>query len=163
MTVNREEARSYVGNIITEMLYTLRLNAWRIDIEWHAADGFENTQGRCTADPKYRRAIIIIDCDLHDDMQDIGNTLRHELLHIMHASFQTYRRACSQGLERTEDNIVDEVYQLAAEETVLAIESMLDQMGMSAEALAKSGRERRSAWAAGVVAEGADADADAPS
>jgi len=145
MTVHPIAARARVDDILSDMIHAMRLDHWRVDVELGAVDDSGHLLGEGVSDPRSRHVIITIDSDLHDNVKEIGNTLRHELLHVLHASFQTYRRACSHGLKRREDDIVEEVYQLASEETVMGIEAMLDAIGLDAETLAVKGAVLRSA------------------
>lgn len=140
MPVDRAEARAVVDATIQDVLFMLRLCDWGVVIEW---GHYEDVRGICWAHPKYRRATIRIDNDNSSDLDDLLRCVRHELLHIMHASWQTYRAAVSQAMTAQEDRITDELFQLAAEETVGNLERMLDALGLDYATLAARGRDDR--------------------
>lgn len=72
-------------------------------------------------------------------------SLRHEILHIMHAPFETYRQAVRQLVhDDSAFNALDEVWTLACEQTVKNLEHMFDHgIRLSTDAMIERAKEAK--------------------
>lgn len=138
--MDREEARKYVNDTIEDASGALALGPWSIDVVYGACSGGQKVWGECFSEPKYMRGTITINTDEHETLEQVGKTVRHELLHLVHAEFNSYRAACTQALTKQEDDITDTVFDLAAERVVNTLETMLDLHDMSYDALVERSR-----------------------
>lgn len=95
----------------------LGLSDWTVTVTYERD---EDRMGSCSTMTSYQKATINIDPSHHDDEDEVLDTLRHELLHIVHDEFT---------ILRTEEN--DRLHSHAAERTVLRMERMLDRLGFT--------------------------------
>lgn len=119
-------ANANIGRIASE----LQLNGWRLEVSFVplGADNY----GSCTPDPRSCRAEIEIDPAAHDDEAGLLKTLRHELLHILNADFETYRKAVRQFVSEDAFNALDQFFEHASETLVMRLERILDAEPLTA-------------------------------
>lgn len=142
--MNHDQARQIVDDAILPMRAALSLQSWKIDIVYRRLD--DGLMGTCRPNTPYTDAVIEIDCEQAEDADTLLRTLRHELLHIVHSEFQVIRKIAGQFIDGDAFDAVDVGYTMGAERTVTALESMLDNLGMSPKRLIKRGRKMRLAY-----------------
>lgn len=109
---------------IKQMRWAMQLQDWTINLTYGPLEA--GNAGTCMADPKRCRAEIEIDPAALKDEAAVLDTLRHELLHILHAGYETYRSAVSHLLSADVFRTLDEVMSLGSESLVARLERMLD-------------------------------------
>lgn len=122
--MDHSKVREIVNAHIKQMRWALQLQDWQIDVTHVHLDG--DAIGDCRPEPTYRRAYIRIDSDKCDDVNEVLETLRHEMLHIFDAEMETYRKAVSQLISDETFNAIDEFFRQAVEGMVHRVERMLD-------------------------------------
>lgn len=134
--MDQSKVKELVNANIKQMRWALQLQDWNIDVTCGPLEA--NCGGTCKSDPKRQRACIEINPAAHEDEVDVVTTLRHELLHVLHADFETYRKAVSQLVDSSTFNAIDEFFSHAAESLVARLERMLDHgLKVGAEAMCK--------------------------
>lgn len=122
--MDRTEAKAIIEKHARFMQWDMQLQKWEIEISLDVIDGGDRAE--CAADNSYTRALITIDYTKADTEADLLASLRHELIHVLHAPFETFRRAVRQLVDDENAwHAVDHVYEAAAEQTRSAIENML--------------------------------------
>ena len=61
-------------------------------------------------------------------IRDRLETVRHELLHIVHALFDSYRSSVIKSLAPNVVDVTDDIYILAAEDVVTKLENLLKRL-----------------------------------
>lgn len=117
--------------VLPQMKTDLYVNDWDIEIQVESIGG--GTPAICRVHPYYRSARITIDPCETPDIDSLVRNLRHELLHVVIAPVDEYRRLIMKGIKRGARRIAREAYHQAQERCVTQIESILDislQIGM---------------------------------
>ena len=141
-SMEKSEARQALNAAIRPMRHMMCLGQWTIDLECVRLEG--TTMGACTVSLDHRRARIDIDPEKHEEVGELLDTLRHELLHIAHAYFLTARTAMSPFVSEKEFESVDHSFTLGEEHTVASFEGILDACGMTPERMIELGEEQLS-------------------
>ena len=123
--MDRSEVKKIVDEHVRFMIWDFQIQRWRLDVSFDEAEE-EKEKARCTADPSYFTAYINIDPARHEDKDDVLRSLRHELLHIMDAPYEIYRKTIAQLLTEEAFHALDEVFIMAKEQTRFNIESMIE-------------------------------------
>lgn len=124
MPMDRSHVREIVDESIRPLRSALGLQQWTIHVVYEALE--EGTRGLCHADPKYYEATIRLDPEQIDHAAGVLDVLRHEMLHIVHAEFQTYRRQVSELIGEAERRALDHGFDRACEDIVHRLSYMLD-------------------------------------
>jgi hypothetical protein len=127
--MNKEEVKSLVEEYAPGFIWGFQLQDWEVTFEYGTPPGekSKDVKGWVRADPKYKRALIILNYDTIEDADDAIYTIRHELLHILHSAIELYREGVSEAIkDETIFSVVDVNYQFAAEDIVNHLERMLD-------------------------------------
>jgi len=124
--------KSLVQKIIRRELNRYRkllsLQDWTITIKYNwIGDEDDATCGDCEANPNYKTAAITINPDMAANEKELIHTLRHEMFHILHASFETYRNTVEKLITDKEFKAVEEVFDRCREDLVMCLESMFDK------------------------------------
>lgn len=142
------EAKKTVKTLLPKLRDAMRLDQWWIDVFWRKPEPVDHmtsaqTIAVCEADPNYSRAMFEVDHEAFTDAEHLLDTLRHELCHILHADFQTYRKAVAAHVSGKAFDALDVVFSRACEGTVFRIERMLNCMNLTPQkmiALSEKGR-----------------------
>lgn len=125
--------KSQVETIVTKYVGRYRsalgLQKWRLNIYYGPisdAPDQSTAKAQMTIDGAHHSAGMTIDPDAAESEEDVLTTLRHELLHLTHGYFDTYRKSVGAHLSPRVQNSTDEVWELACEHTVSTLEMMLD-------------------------------------
>lgn len=121
--MDESKVREIVNVNVDGMCCALALQDWRIDIEYTHCD---RATGTCTPEPVQRLATIEIDPAKCEDEGGVLGVLRHELLHIFTADFETYRKAVAQLVPDSTFNAIDEFFRFAVESVVHHLERAFD-------------------------------------
>lgn len=132
--MKRKKLKKIVNKHIDFMLWDMQLNDWDIAVEYgNASVGLREREGggyaACVSmQPEYEKALITLDPDYHHSEKDVLESLRHELIHLLHSDFALYRDTVGEFIERDSAawSACDLAYQTACEKTALRIERMLD-------------------------------------
>lgn len=145
--MDHSRVKQLVGELLPWMRWALQLQEWDIGIELGPIDPNRDGDcvvGRCAPDPRYRRASIMLNPAKIEDDEELATILRHELLHVFHARFVSYRRQVGQNLGRDAMDTLDETYQDAIEEMVGMIERALDHgLGMTPARMIQEARRHQ--------------------
>ena len=107
----------------------LGLPHWTFDFRYQwIGDGNDWFLGRSYADSKYNTATIELNIELLEDEEAIVKTLRHEMLHVIHAEFATYRSAMEPLVTVAEFKSLNTVYSSCCEKTVKQLEFLMTGM-----------------------------------
>lgn len=148
--VKASEARAIVDEHLPWLRWALCLQDWRIEVDYGLVDK-ESPAGvrfcavtRC--DNAYRKAYVTINEEMVDDEDDLLETLRHELLHVVHADFELYRATMiQQARDREQAEGLDlELFTHACERLVGNIERILDHgLGLGVKSMMELSRKHQ--------------------
>lgn len=139
MTVKK--LKKLYSKYFDDLRFALGLPMWDVEIVWNEV-GESKLLGHILIQPDSMEAVITIMCGMAKDEKQFLDTLRHELLHIIHAETSLYRKCMGQYIDsRRSDCAMDEVYDHMVEKMVARMEYMLDLLGLDAKTLAKKGKE----------------------
>lgn len=122
--MDESRVKEIVDKNIGHLKRAVQLQQWECDVRREAIGN--KVPAQCQPMPGYRQAIIKLDSAELDDEEDLMDSLRHELLHCMISSFETYRKGVGELIDGTTFNALDVMFKRACEETVGNIERMLD-------------------------------------
>ena len=115
----------------------LGLDNWTITMLYH--DGESSATGYCDRLYAYKKAWIFIDPAKHVSKSAVLQTLRHELLHLVHTPFDLAYEVMAKvvGVEKgsREHDTFQEIYTYAQEATVVNMERMLAKLVPDLEGL----------------------------
>jgi hypothetical protein len=134
------KAKKIVDQHIGWLIWAMALNQWKIHVEYMHLGASEEGQlaGKCNINRRYCEATISLDNDVMSDETMLLNVLRHELMHVFHSGFNSYRDMVSQRIEGCEFQAMDVSFHDAMEATVGFVERMLDLgLGMDAKEIVK--------------------------
>lgn len=122
--MDRSEMRALLDDSLRPMRAALNLNDWFMRSKLASMeDGFV---AECVADPNYSTAKLTFDVNGFENPSVLLDSLLHEMLHVMTAKFELYRKAIRPLID---DHKVwmslEEVYTHACEDTVRRLEDML--------------------------------------
>lgn len=135
--MDQSEAKKLVHKYFRTFQRALHLNNWHFHFVYGpiTVEG-ERVMGRCATSPERYDCTIELDPQQHDDDEEFVDTLRHEMLHVLHADMQTLRRCLHELLSEGDFKIVAELENLACERIVSHLEFMLDHgLGLKPEAM----------------------------
>lgn len=118
--------KALTPKIINRWKYLLGLDDW--DITFKCVKLEDGTFGECGVEPAHKSASINIDVEKHKDATELLETVRHELLHIVHALFDSYRSSVIKSLAPNVVDVTDDIYILAAEDVVTKLENLLKRL-----------------------------------
>ncbi len=129
--MDKSQVKRIVRENIQWMRYALQLNDWTIDIQYgpiedRRDDAFFKSHARCTVKARYRKANIEIDPEPMEDEDEVLRALRHELMHILHAEFQTFTEQANAILSDGQRDILDAAWNHGAEMLIGNLERMFD-------------------------------------
>lgn len=129
-------AKKIVNEHVEWLRWALGLQHWTIHIVYKrlgTAEG-QTVLGRCETNRRYREATISIDNDEIESETQILRVLRHELLHVFHAGFETYRQMAHEMIDGKAMDAMDVAFHDSIEAVVAHIEHMLDAgLGLDAK------------------------------
>lgn len=126
--MDKSKCREVVDQYIKPMMNLLGVQAWDVTVLYVPPPQDPRWMAACSRNPPYQRATIWIDPERHDTEEEVLNSLRHELIHVVLNPFDTYRGIMTCDIDKgsTIDRIEDEAWTMAVENAVLAIERIFD-------------------------------------
>ena len=118
--------KAVTQSFVDKWKYLLSIEDWDILFRYSKLD--EDELGACMVEPHHKSAVIILDITKIKDKQELLETLRHELIHITHAHFNSYRQAVSKNLAPNVSEIADDIFSIGAEDLVLKVEHLLHKL-----------------------------------
>jgi len=115
--------------LVNRWKYLLGIEEW--DIKFRYSKLEEDTMGVCMADPQYKKATIIVDIAEHKNNEELLDTIRHEMLHIIHAEFELYREMIKDHVGANTLTTMDTVFELGAETVVRRLEGLLRKLDVN--------------------------------
>lgn len=106
------------------MVRELAIKEWKLQVNQNSID--EETPARCWLEPYYNKATIEIDPNAHETIGELVENYRHELIHVVLAPLDEFRRLASCGLRQEVEEVFNELYTQCVERIVVRIENMLD-------------------------------------
>lgn len=130
MSMDRSAVKAIVDANLRRLRWETQTQEWTVDMEYTRCPG-EGATAYVERDLPYRRATIWIDPEKVRDEASVLNSLRHELLHLVLAPFDTYMLTAQRLLadDATALRVLDGLWVLAVETTVGNLERLLDQHG----------------------------------
>ena len=125
--MDKSEVKAIVDRNIKPMMALLGVQHWKINVLYEPCTN-PNWVASCARNIAYQKATITIDPSRADSEEDVIDSLRHELIHVLLAPFDAYRGIMTSHLTQgdTLDRIEDEAWEVAIENTVLAVERIFD-------------------------------------
>jgi hypothetical protein len=122
--VDRSTVEKYTPEYVKNLKVVLGLGHWTICLNYGSLP--EDKSAISLPDPLYRSTAILIDPEKVEDLEELQDVVRHELLHAFSAEIVTYRKMMMPFLSDEELDSTDEAYRSVVENTVRRIEHMLD-------------------------------------
>lgn len=122
--MDKSEVRAVMHDALRPMRTALSLNEWHMDFVLGALEG--NVNAECVADPSYSRAKLTFDPDKYDTKAEVLEGLLHEMLHVLLAKYELYRKAVRPLID--DDRAwasLEEIYVHACEDTTRRLEDLL--------------------------------------
>lgn len=92
MSLSRKDASKVVEKEICHLLKALHLQDWKVEGCLGRAGGSDSIAEVGALD-EYKVASITVDPERHDSLEEIAESVRHEVFHLLLAPFQAYRAA----------------------------------------------------------------------
>jgi len=149
--MDRSACRRVVEESIRPLLWLFQVQDWTVNVSYGHIDvaGDASRLAEIVPEPAYRRADMTIDPEMHEGIEDVRETLLHELSHVKHASFETYRKQVGELVHDQAFNALDVAWRHGCERTACGIVDMLKHgLGMNAKELVEHGRRIREAASA---------------
>lgn len=148
--MDESRARKVVNESIEPMRRAMGLEYWKLFIHYGAMPLPDRPAsavfGATDIDPDYHEASITIDPACHPNDAAVLETLRHELLHVMHSEFQLVWKIVREhlGEESKEFAAYKAVHKHAQERLVERLERLLDTNKIKPSTLVCRGKPRSS-------------------
>lgn len=124
--MDESEVKRIVRHNEKKLIKELGLSKWDIVVKCESMS--DRVAGGCKPDIVYKKAIIIIDPKLLWNEYDVIITLRHELLHCILSTFDTYLSALSKLLPEKVYTALAVMFNRANEEVVCDICRILEKL-----------------------------------
>lgn len=118
--------KAVTAKFINRWKYLLSIEDW--DITFKHVKLEDGTLGECGCEPAHKSANINVDIGKHKDVNELLATVRHEMIHLVHAHFESYRNSVCKYLSPTLSDVADDIYSIGAEDVVLKIEHLLKKL-----------------------------------
>jgi len=121
-----DAVKAVTSKFIDRWKYLLSIEEWDIQLRYiNLEDG---TLGECSVEPAHKAAVVLIDVGKHKNKNQLLDTIRHEMIHIVHAHFESYRASISKYLLPSVADVADDIFFIGAEDTVLKVEHLLKKL-----------------------------------
>ena len=135
MPLDESRVRSLVDSNIPTMMGRLCLGEWTIEVTY---EHLEDCRAEVELRPGHRKVFITMDPQRFDDEDQVLRTLRHELLHVLSAEFDVYRKMVRETVASELFRALDYVCTHAEEVLTARLERMLDNgLGISVSELCR--------------------------
>lgn len=144
--MDKSQCKAIIDGHIKQLRFAMGLQSWKVSFIYDhcggaAKDGFA-TRAHVVRRGEYYQASITVDPAEFNTQHEVLKALRHELLHLFHAEFDTYDQVVQRALSENGYAGLEPVRILAIERLVYCIESLLDYNGLTAEKLMDISRKR---------------------
>lgn len=120
-----EEARAIVERHLVPFMAALGVPHWKVTVDYGRCER-ETWIVQCSRNGDYWKAYITIDPAKHEDEEELLDSLRHELLHVLIAPFDLFVDAALQHVpDGDASRAMDRIREHAVEATVRNLERML--------------------------------------
>jgi hypothetical protein len=128
MSVDASKCREIVDAHILAMMRQLGVQAWRVSVLYEPAGDNPNWVASCATNLPYQRATIRINPHMAESEEDVLDSLRHELIHVLLAPLDAYRDLVTSNIESgsSMDAAESRAWTQAIETCVLAVERIFD-------------------------------------
>jgi len=124
-----EAIRAVTKTFINRWKHLLSIKDWDVQLRYTTLDADE--LGCCGVEPHHKSAMIMVDINQIKDKQELLEVIRHELMHIVHAHFNSYRQAVEKHLPPNVVTVSDEIFSIAAEDLVLKLEHLVNKLDIN--------------------------------
>lgn len=122
--MDKSEVQAILDEAIPVELERLGLSWWRLVFALGPTDLGPDYNAVCFRLPNYDRARITLDPEGLDSKDEVISTLRHELLHLIHAPFDLVESQLAEALSDKEFRVLAPLWRYATEQTVRNLERM---------------------------------------
>lgn len=139
--MERAEVKTIVEAALPIFQSRLGLDHWtiKVDYDLRSDEPGLTTYGWVHCLEEYETARIRINPEAHVDEPQLLDTLQHELLHVVHSSFDLYREAVKSAvLDGIAQAMLEKVWHHACEKTVVALQRMYSQLDAPRRAAAEA-------------------------
>lgn len=128
MAMDKSQVEKIINENIQVMASQLGLANWKITFYYRALDDAK-MKIRLHEILSYKRAVITVDSECVETMEDVLNSLRHELLHIVAAPFTQAMYTVGKAIkDEFLTDVLNEVYRHHEEELIRNFEQVIDNM-----------------------------------
>jgi len=121
--------KAVTKKFLTTWKRLLSIEDWDITIKYKSLP--EDELGNCSVVAAHKQASIEIDPKQHKNKELLLLTVRHELLHLVHANFNIYRNAVEGCLGSSTIAVADTIFETGSEDVVLKIENLLKRLNIN--------------------------------
>ena len=121
--------KAVTAKFVSRWKHLLSIEEWDINMRYTSLE--DGTLGCCSVTPAHKYATILIDISQNKDENELLETVRHEMFHIVHAHFEGYREAAIEHLSPGVAKALDAVYSIAAEDVVLKLEHLMKKLNIN--------------------------------
>jgi hypothetical protein len=127
--IEKDAIKAVSSKFVDRWKHLLSIEEW--DIQFRYTNLEDGTIGECSVEPAHKAAVILIDISKHKNKNQLLDTIRHELIHIAHAHFESYRSSISKYLLPSVADVADDIFFIGAEDVVLKIEHLLKKLNIN--------------------------------
>lgn len=121
--------KTLTRTFVNRWKHLLSIEDWDIQFRYTSLD--EDELGSCSVEPHHNSAMILLDLNKIQNKKELLEVVRHELIHITHAHFNSYRQAIIPHLPPNVVTVADEIFSIGAENLVLKIEHLLKKLDIN--------------------------------
>lgn len=138
--MRKDEVSSIVESLSSGLIHSLGLEDWTIRFHYVGSES-DVKMARCSRIEEYKICDIYFNFEAHHTPLEVGDSLLHELIHILHAPFDVYDEVIKPMLSGSQLEIYENIRHRSSERTELNIERMLlRRMKLSVEKIIELGK-----------------------
>lgn len=120
--MDEQEVRTLVDQMIDPLLCAFYVSDWHVQVFY---DHDIDSKMQITMQPEYRDARLVICPHVIADSDDFLDALVHEMCHMVHAEFETYRKAVATVVDDRAFDVLDVLWVMACEKTVAHLRRLI--------------------------------------
>lgn len=125
--MKESEAKKVVNaKFISKWQHLLAIEDWDIKVKFEKLE--DGTYGEVSTEPAHRSATVSLDHNKHRNEEDLLETAKHELCHLVHGYFDMYKDSVDKHITPNMSDIAGDIFSIAEEDTVLRIEKMIRRL-----------------------------------
>jgi len=117
-----------VNKLISKWQRRFYVNDW--EITW-SVQSMEYNWGQIYLEPEYRKAHMNLDIQSHPNLKELDKTIRHEVIHILHAHFEEAFFLVKKTVDKKMWDVLHAQYKNACEKIVRDLEDIFDDFEWS--------------------------------